>query len=263
MTSIYLAIAELEKEGGSAVLCSIVRSHVSTPRRPGSKMLVYPDGSILGTIEGGEMEKRVIDEAMEALAEDRPRILDYEMADPQRGDPGICGGQLEVFVEPITPKPTIVVVGGGHVGRAVVHLAHWLDFHIVVTDDREEFCNPDAVPGGDQYLPGPLEDLSRHMKITPQTDLVLCTSNVTADVQGLPHLLDSPAAYIGVIGSRRRWETTRRQLSEAGIEAAKLDRVVSPMGLELNAETPEEIAVSILAEIIMIRRGGHGGRMGS
>lgn len=261
MTSIYEAIVELERQNRPAALCMVVRSQGSTPRRASSKMLVYPDGSILGTVGGGEMERRVIEEAKQAIQEGQPRYLSYSMTDPARGDPGVCGGQVEIYVEPINPKPTLVVVGAGHVGKAVASLARWLGFRVAVWDDRPEFCTPDFVPDADEYHLCPLQELPQRMEITPWHYLVLTTRGADLDVQGLPALLESPAAYIGVIGSRRRWATTRKNLLEKGVKEELLDRVISPMGLELNAETPEEIAVSILAEIIMLRNGGHGGRM--
>jgi xanthine dehydrogenase accessory factor len=262
MTSIYQALAALEKEGGSGALCTIVRSRGSTPRRTGSKMLVYADGRFIGTVGGGEVESRVIREALEAIESGSPRILAYDMVNPQEGDPGVCGGQLEVYVEPVSPKPTLVVVGGGHVGKAVAHLARWLDFRVAVSDDRVEFCTPEANPDADVFYPVPMVELPEHLKITPHTYLVLTTRGAVVDIDGLPALLDSPAGYIGVIGSRRRWAVTRKALLDAGVPAEKLDRVHSPMGLELNAETPEEIAVSILAEIIMLRSAGTGKPMG-
>ena len=113
-------------------MCTIDPQQGSTPRHTGSKMLVYPDGSIIGTVGGGEMENRVIAEARQAILDGKPRLLEYQMADPKRGDPGVCGGQVEVFVEPIQPKPILVVIGAGHVGKAVAHLAHWLGFWVVV-----------------------------------------------------------------------------------------------------------------------------------
>ncbi len=183
------------------------------------------------------------------------------MVDPSQGDPGVCGGQLEVYVEPILSQATLVVIGGGHVGKAVAHLARWLDFRVLVSDDRTEFCTPEANPDAHAFYPVAMADLPQHLKITPQMYLVLTTRGASVDIEGLPALLDSPAGYIGVIGSRRRWTVTRKGLLEAGVPAEKMERVHSPMGLELNAETPEEIAVSILAEIIMLRNGGNGQQM--
>jgi xanthine dehydrogenase accessory factor len=256
--SVYRALAKLEEENGAGALCTLIRSQGSTPRHSGSKMLVYPDGSILGTVGGGEVENRVIEEALQSIRDGKPRLLEYNMSDPERGDPGVCGGQMEVFVEPIQSKPTLVVVGAGHVGKALVHLAHWLGFRVVINDDRPEFCTPEAVPDGDEYLPAPLAELPQRLKITPWTYLALTTRGVNIDVQGLPALLETQAAYIGVIGSQRRWSVARKQLSEMGVSEEKLNQVRSPIGLELNAETPEEIAVSIMAEIIMLRQGGNG-----
>jgi xanthine dehydrogenase accessory factor len=183
------------------------------------------------------------------------------MTDPSRGDPGVCGGHMEVFVEPIQPDPTVVVIGVGHIGKTVAHLAHWLGFRVVVNDDRPEFCTSDVVPEADEYKLVGMAELPSQLEITPWTYLILTTRGTDVDVEGLPALLETPAAYIGVIGSRRRWATARKALLAKGIPEETLARVRSPIGLELNAETPEEIAVSIMAEIIMLRRGGDGREM--
>lgn len=259
--SVYQAVAELEARNGGGVLCTIVRSQGSTPRHTTSKMLVYLDGRIVGSVGGGELENRVIAEAQRALEDGKARILQYAMTDPERGDPGVCGGQVEVYVEPILPKPTLVVIGVGHVGKAVAHLAHWLGFYVIVSDDRADLCTPENVPEADAFYPLPMVDLPSQVNIDRWTAIVLTTRGSDVDVVGLPALLKTPARYIGVIGSRRRWEITRRQLSEQGVDAAQLARVRSPVGLELNAETPEEIAVSILGEVLMLRLGGHGQAM--
>ena len=252
--SIWRALAELEESHETGVICTIIRSEGSTPRHAGSKMLVYEDGRVTGSIGGGELESRIISASLEVMRDGRPRLLDYNMSDPDRGDPGVCGGRVEIYMEPITPKPTLVVVGAGHVGRAVAHLAHWLGFRVVVSDDRPEFCDPEIIPEAAEFYPCLLEDLSDQFTITRSTYMVLTTRSVDIDVPGLPKILESPAAYIGVIGSRRRWETARKQLEESGVPAVKLERIQSPMGLDISAETPEEIAVSIMAEIIEIQR---------
>jgi xanthine dehydrogenase accessory factor len=261
--SVFQALAELELKNKAGALCTLILSKGSTPRHTGSKMLVYPDGSIIGTVGGGEMENRVIAEARKAIVDGRTRLLEYQMTDPARGDPGVCGGQVEVFVEPVQPKPILVVIGTGHVGKAVAHLAHWLGFWVVANDDRPEFCTPQAVPDADEFIPTTMNELPERLEITPWTFLVLTTRGTNVDVQGLPALLETPAAYVGVIGSQRRWATARKQLLEMGVPEEKLKQVRSPIGLELKAETPEEIAVSIMAEIIMLRQGGDGAVMSS
>jgi len=261
MQSIYQALSELEKNNESAALCTVVKSEGSTPRHVGSKMLVYPDGKFIGTVGGGDLEHRVLDEAWIAIAEGKGRLLKYSMVDPSRGDVGVCGGQVEVFVEPILPPPLLVVVGAGHVGKAVVHLAKWLGYRVAASDDRAEFCTPDSTPGADAYYPVAMGKLTEHLKLNKQTYIVITSRGSAVDVAGLPNLLESDAAYIGVIGSRRRWLTTVKALKEKGVSEVKIVQVHSPMGLELNAETPEEIAVSIMAEILMIKDQGTGKQM--
>ncbi|MCC7512019.1 MAG: XdhC family protein [Anaerolineae bacterium] len=261
MNPIFQALVELESSNESAALCTVVKSQGSTPRHVGSKMLVYPDGRFIGSVGGGDLEHRVLDEAWMALADGQPRYLHYNMSDPSRGDPGVCGGQVEVFVEPILPAPMVIVVGAGHVGKAVAHLAKWLGFRVAVSDDRVEFCNAETVPEADAYYPVPMEKLPDHVKVTRQTYLVLTTRGVSVDAAGLAPLLETEAAYIGVIGSKRRWLETVKAMTEKGVPEERLARVHSPIGLELQAETPEEIAVSIMAEILMVRNKATGEKM--
>jgi xanthine dehydrogenase accessory factor len=260
--SIYKALANMEENNQTGAVCTIIRSEGSTPRHEGSKMLVYSDGTTIGSIGGGELESRVVVEAHQAMMDGKTRLLMYSMTDPQRGDPGICGGQLQIYIEPVRPKATVVVIGAGHVGKAVAHLAHWLGFRVVVNDDREQLCNPESVPDGDEYYPVSISELPQHIIINSSTFLVLTTRGMEVDIEGLPVLLDSPAVYIGVIGSRRRWAATRKKLIEMGIPEEKVARIHSPMGLDLKAEKPEEIALSILAEIVMVHHGGDGKPLG-
>lgn len=258
---IYHAIIEMQRKGESGALCTIIESHGSVPRHTGSKMLVSEAGQLTGSVGGGEIENRVIEEAMLSILDGKIRRLVYNMVDPTRGDPGICGGQAEILVEPILVQPSIVIIGGGHVGKTVTHLAKWLGFRVVLSDDRSEFCNPMAVPEADEYVCCPMAELPSKTKINRQDMIILTTRGVDIDTPGLPALLDTSAAYIGIIGSKRRWLATRKNLLEAGIATEKLDRVVSPIGLELKAETPEEIAVSIMAEVLMLCNQATGARM--
>lgn len=259
---VYSRLAELQASGEAAALCTVTKTSGSVPRRAGAKMLVFADGRTEDTVGGGEMEARVIAEAMAAIADGQTRNLEYTLTDPVRGDPGLCGGTVEVFVEPINPQPTMLIIGAGHVGKALAQLADFLGYRVQVSDDRPELCNPENIPQADAFYPVPISELSKHVTFNPQTYIALTTRNAQIDIDGLPALLDSPTAYIGVIGSRRRWAEARKKMEAAGVPAAKLDRVRSPMGIELNAETPEEIALSIMSEIVMLRRSGDGSKMG-
>ena len=244
---------QLVQSGKRVALCTIVKTKGAVPRHSGTKMLVFPNGQIEGTVGGGKVEELVREEAKIALKDGKTRLLDYSLVDTERGDPGLCGGTVSIYVEPYLHPETVVVVGAGHVGRAVVHLASWLGYRVVVSDDRKDLCTPEASPGADLYLPVPLELLPEAIEIGPQTYLVLVTRGVEVDVVGLPPLLETDAPYIGLIGSQRRWAHCQEKLREAGVTEEQINRITSPIGLDIHAETPDEIAVSIMAEIIALR----------
>jgi xanthine dehydrogenase accessory factor len=259
--SLLQELLNAQANGESVVLATVIRASGSVPRHAGAKMLVYENGRSSGTIGGGELEARVIAAAPEVLASQKPRILPYSLVDPARGDPGVCGGEMEIYMEAHLPPPTLLAIGCGHVGQAVAGLAHWLGYRVIVTDDRAELASPAHIPHADRYLPGDFAAIWPELTIHRNTFVVLVTRNVAVDQRILPYLAQSAAPYIGVMGSRRRWAETTRLLREDGLTAADLSRFHSPIGLELNAEDPREIAVSIMAEIIMLQRQGTGERM--
>jgi xanthine dehydrogenase accessory factor len=224
-------------------------------------MLVFADGRFVGTVGGGSMEQRTIEEAQAIARSGGSKIVEYSLIDPRMGDPGVCGGTVEIFIEPVNPPPSVVIIGAGHVGKATAHLAKWLGFRVVVMDDRVEFATSESVPDADVYLPGPVLDLLPRANLTADSYVVAVTRAYTVDVGILPTLLDHDVAYIGVIGSNRRWTRALKELRDQGVPEDRLARVHAPIGLELNAETPEEIAVSIMAEIVMRRNGGTGKSM--
>ncbi len=250
---IFDLLRQSTDQGEPAVLCTIVETKGAVPRHAGTKMIVFRDGRTEGTVGGGETEKLVRDAALESLIDGKTRLLSYDLINVEKGDPGVCGGSVTIFVEPYLMRPTVVVVGAGHVGKAVVHLASWLGFRVVLSDDRAELCSEESLPGADQYLPISMSQLSGHLEINQQTYFILVTRGVEVDVEGLPALLDTDASYIGLIGSKRRWQHTREKLLENGVGEDLISRVKSPIGLDIRAETPDEIAVSIMAEIIALR----------
>ena len=254
--SLLQRLADAVAGGVAVASATVVDTARSVPRRAGAKMLVFRDGSIEGTVGGGEMEARVVAEARAALGDGRCRLLSYRLVDPGRGDPGVCGGDVRIFVEPHMPEPTVVVMGYGHVGRAVAHLAHWLGFTVVAVDDRSEIEAPEAGDHApDEFMVGTVDDLLAGRTLDVDTSVVLVTRNVDVDAAALPALLATGAGYVGVMGSARRWETTRSRLAAEGAEEAALDRVHAPIGIDVGAETPEEIALSIMAEVVAHRRG--------
>jgi xanthine dehydrogenase accessory factor len=259
--AVFEAVLAAQNEGRAAALATVIQTQGSVPRQPGSKMLVRIDGSIVGTVGGGEVEARVIQEAQAAISEGTARVVSYNLSDQSSGDPGVCGGTVSVFIEPVLPAPTVVVIGCGHVGKATAELAKWMEFRVIVADDRPGYATPEQVPGMDGYVEAPLAELAAQLDITRHTYIVAVTRGVGIDEELLPALLATDAPYIGAIGSRRRWAMTAQLLLEKGIRRADLERVHAPVGLELGAETPREIAVSILAEVVMVMRGGSGESM--
>jgi len=255
---VYRALAEPVGLPGPAALCTVVWTGGSVPRRAGAKMLVYSDGQTVGTVGGGELEARVIAHAHKVAQKRESALITVPLVDPNRGDAGVCGGEMDIFIEPVLAEPTILVIGCGHIGREVAALAKWAGFRVAVTDDRVEFCGPEHVPEADIYLPGAIPEALAGFEITDQTYIAAATRGVRADVQALPHLLRSPAAYVGVIGSRRRWSVAVQELQDLGVPDEIIGRAHAPIGLEIGAETPREIAVSILAEIIAERQGRDG-----
>lgn len=241
--------------GTPAVLATIVATRRSVPRHSGTKMLVFGDGRLVGTVGGGAMESRVIDEALAALDTGTTKLLNYELIDPAHGDPGVCGGEVQIYLEPYMPPPTVLVVGAGHVGRAVVDLAHWLGYQTVIVDDRDERLTEDDMPNADVRLNGPVADALAGYEMTAETSVVIVSRDVDIDVDAVTHLIESPLRYLGVMGSSRRWKSVRDRLVAAGIGEAALDRIDVPIGIDLGAETVEEIAVSILGGVIRARRG--------
>lgn len=256
---VYEALLAAHDAGASVALATIIQTQGSIPRHSGSKMLVYQDGHIVGTIGGGSMESRVIEEAIAAIADGEARIKTYNLNNPADGDPGICGGTARIYIEPLNTAPTLLVIGAGHVGKAVAELGKWMGYRVVVTDDRPGFASEANVSGMDVYVECAVEAVVEQVPITARTYVAAVTRGLPIDVNLIPALLATPSPYIGLIGSRRRWALTVGALKEKyGLTHDQLSRVRSPIGLELEAETPKEIALSILAEITMVRRGGTG-----
>ncbi len=256
---VYEAILEAHTKGEPAALATITATQGSVPRHAGSKMLVRVDGSSVGTVGGGGLEERVIQEALAATTDGKTRTLSYTLND---GDPGICGGTAHVFVEPIGIAPVLLVVGVGHVGKALAELGKWAGYRVVVCDDYAEFCNPESLPGMDGYVVCEPGEIAEHIAINLHTYVAAATRGQDVDVDLIPALLATDARYIGVIGSRRRWALTIEAIRGKGdLSDEDITRIHSPVGLELGAETPKEIALSILAEIVMVQHGGTGEAM--
>jgi xanthine dehydrogenase accessory factor len=250
-------IVRLHKSRTPCVLATVVRTAGSTPRKASARMIVLGEGRILGTVGGGRVEKEIADAAVAMLAEGeraRARLLRYHLTHELAM---CCGGEMEVFVEPLIPASPLIVCGGGHVAEALVPLARKVGFAPIVVEEAEERATverfPDAERIVDSFDP-------RDWKELPLGDgayVVIVTRDHAQDQALLEHFLGSPAAdrlaYLGLIGSRRKIEMFKQRLTARGIDAARFERLHAPIGLDIGADTPEEIAVAIVAELIKTR----------
>jgi len=243
------------RTGETVALATIVRAQGSTPRATGAKMLVFRDGTIKGTIGGGEMERRVIEESRAALESGQPRMVHYTFREVEQGNVGVCGGENDVFIDVIGSSKELLIVGAGHVGQAVAQLGEFLGMDCVVFDTRPEYANQERFPRARQTLIGEIGQELAKYPISRQSYIVIATRGHLQDAEALAAVIRSPAAYIGMIGSRRKTLRVFEMMKAQGIEQELLDRVHAPIGLDIGAETPEEIAVSIVGQIIAEMRG--------
>lgn len=248
--SLLEEVVSVVRDGEPVVLATVVETRRATPTHGGARMVVYGDGRASGTIGGGPVEARVTADALAVLASGQSRLARYDL-----DELGMCPGELTVYLEPQLPRATVLVVGCGHVGRAVAELAHWLGFKIVVVDDRPALATSELLPGADEILVGPLAEVLRGLELSASTHVVLATRSSELDVEALQFLLSVETSSIGVLGSRRRWSRTTEALLEAGCLPSSLERVKAPVGLDLGGGTPREIALSVLAEIVALRAG--------
>ncbi len=249
------AAAEALARGDSVALVTVVRSQGSTPQRAGAKMLVWADGRTVGTIGGGCYENDAFWKAREALSSGRPSLLHYELNDDFAQENGlICGGRMDVHIDPLTPSPRLFIIGAGHVGFHLAKIAADVGFRIHIVDDREKFANADRFPGAEVVVE-PIPTWLHRAEIPSSSYVVVVTRGHQHDLDAMRALAARDLKYLGLIGSRAKVARIYDALLEEGMPPECLQRVHAPIGLEIGAVTPAEIAISILAELIAVTRG--------
>jgi xanthine dehydrogenase accessory factor len=258
---VLTAAADALKRGEPAALVTVVRSQGSTPQRAGAKMLVFADGRTVGTIGGGCYENEAIGKARLAIVEGKPSLLHFELNDDFAQENGlICGGRMDVHVDPLLPDPHLYVIGAGHVGHELARMATAAGFRLHVVDDREKFANHERFPGADVVV-SPIPDWLHAADLAPSSFVVVVTRGHTHDLDAMRALAARDLRYLGLIGSRAKVARIYEHLLAEGLPAECLDRIHAPIGFEIGAVTPGEIAVSILAELIAVRRGAETGHL--
>jgi xanthine dehydrogenase accessory factor len=240
---------------------TIVSTTGSTPQRVGAKMLVFGDGRMVGTIGGGCYENDAFWKAREAITARKPQLVHYELSDDFAQETGlVCGGQMDVYIEPIEPSPELYVIGAGHVGTELATLAHAVGFEVHVVDDREKFASRDRFPDVASVIAEDIPTWIARTELPPHAYVVIVTRGHTNDLEALRALAPRDLRYLGLIGSRAKVARIYEALQQDGIPGECLKRVHAPIGLDIGAVTPQEIAVSILAELIAVKHGKLSGR---
>lgn len=256
--AIYRYIPKLLENGESGVVVTVIRIKGSVPRHAGSKMLVTATGDTIGTIGGGKLEADAIQTAETLLNAPEVMVRTHQL-DEEEGM--LCGGEVEMLYEPVGGAENLYIFGGGHVGQALAELTLPLGFQVTVIDDRPDYAVPERYPSGVNLLVDEFDSAMNRLSLDEKSYAVIVTYQHAHDGDILERCVGYPMKYIGMIGSQRKVNKTLQNLEERGISRESLQKVHSPVGLDIGAETPHEIAVSISAELIAVRRGADVGKM--
>jgi xanthine dehydrogenase accessory factor len=252
---IYEEIVKLRRDGRRGAVATIVNVRGSIPSFKTAKMLVRDDGSIMGTIGGGCVEAEVWQAAREVMESEKPRTLTFDLNQDPKYDTGlVCGGTLEIFIEPVLPPAELYIFGAGHVAASLYQVARIAGFDITVVDDREAYASRERFPEAQEVIAEDFEKAIERLAPSESSYIVIVTRGHRDDMRVLRWAVGTPARYIGMIGSKRKTITIFKELQKEGLAAELFDRVHAPVGLDIGAITPEEIAVAITAELIAKRR---------
>lgn len=253
-------IVRLRKLGQKCALATIVQVNGSIPSYESAKLLVREDGSMAGTIGGGCVEAEVWNAAREVIATEKPRQMKFSLGQDAAYDNGlICGGQLEVFVEAIVPQPKAYIFGAGHISKGLAKAAGMAGFAVTVIDNRETYANRERFPDVEDVIAAEYEEVFPTLAVTDTTYIVIVTRGHRDDMRVLEWAAQSNARYLAMIGSKRKVIGVVEELAKEGFPANALERLYAPMGFDIGAITPEEIAISVVAEMIAVRRNPESG----
>jgi xanthine dehydrogenase accessory factor len=255
MENFFEKIVELKKSGEPAAFAIVIKIEGSTPRKVGAKMVVLKDGKALGTLGGGDLEKRVIEEAINAIKQRQPRIASFTL-DIEKGNLDMmCGGKLDIYIEPILPDEKLVIFGAGHITRSLAPLMKLTGFQVSVVEDSPDLLQKNKFPETEDLILTDMEQFARDLLSDPRTYVVLLSRGYSRDKAILSELIQKDFKYIGMIGSLRKIAAMKENLQKQGIPKEAFTKLQAPIGLDIGAETPEEIVISIAAEIIAAKKG--------
>ncbi len=248
------------ENGEPVALAMVVRSRGSTPRHAGARMIVFGDGRCVGTVGGATLEQKVIEDSLATLSDGQSRLNNYVFStreEDRSNSVGLCGGSVEVYIEKLNPDPTLMIIGAGHIALPLSRLARELEMRLIVVDDRAEYANKDRFPQAAEIHVLPYDPKTETLAplpvtITPSTYVVVATWGW--DAPALEQVLKQNPAYVGLVASKTKWRAISEMLKGRGISDEAIAKVHAPIGLDLGAETPAEVALAIIAEILKVRK---------
>jgi len=250
--NLYEEILRLQREGVAAALVTVVETAGAVPREPGTKMLVTASGQRIGTIGGGAWEARISRDAVEVARSGRARKIRYHLDKDLGMD---CGGRMEVFIEPLELPYRLLIFGAGHIGTALCRLGKYLGFHVTVVDERPEWADPERLPDADEVIAKPYREAVGEQKYGERVFIAVLTHDHVLDEEVLVACAQQPWAYLGMIGSRKKGRHALDKCRAAGVSEETIARIHTPIGFDIGAESPEEIAVSIVAQMLAVKYG--------
>ena len=254
MKDVLEAALRAEETGAPAALVTVIATEGSTPQKAGAKMLVYPDGRIVGTIGGGCVEAEMTWRARQSIEARKPQVASYDLTPDQAGEDGlVCGGRMQVFIEPIEGTPTLCLFGAGHVAQPLARMAKAAGFRVQVADDRIKFANRERLPDVDLLVVEDFATAAGQMTLGPNTYAIVVTRGHKGDAEALRAVVGKGLRFVGLLGSRPKLVHLVSALEESGAPLEDLAEIHCPLGIEIGAASPEEIAVSVLAQVIAVR----------
>lgn len=249
-------ISKEVKSGNKVAFATITEVKGSSPGKVGATLAYFNDKSILGTVGGGILEHEVITECKKALDSGFDRAFEHALEENSKDTPMQCGGRVCGFIKVFKPRPRLLIVGGGHVGYNIYKIANTLDFYKIIVDDRVEFANKERFESADEVYAGNIDNILNDINIDKNTYVIIATRGYEKDLEALREIIKKNPSYIGMIGSKKKWNTLKEELLNEGVEKELLDNVYAPVGLNISSNDVSEIAFGIMAELLLVKNKG-------
>lgn len=255
-TNIFERINKDLKNGLSVAMAILTEVKGSSPGKQGAILCMFENGNIMGTVGGGILEHKIICKCKECLENSQDSLFEYNLNKTSKETPMECGGEVKGYIKIFKPKPRLLIVGGGHIGYNVYKISQNLNFYSIIVDDRADYANEERFKDAEEVYSGNIENILKEVHIDKNTYILIATRGYEKDLEALRAVINRENAYIGMIGSNKKWVSIKKELKKESIEEEKLNQVYTPVGINISSNEVEEIALGILSEILMIKNKG-------